>query len=329
MKIYKIGTFLILTLVVIFVISFYIRLKINDNQKDIIEIERISSFDNPIIPDGFKKIETDLASWREEKGIPIGWNKGLVIEDEKGNQFVWVPVDLNNLSYDSYYVAQELQYQRNLLDIENAEELQILKYGGFYVARYEAGISRTISDDIELINVDNNNSVGIPTSQKGSIPWNYINLENAEKSARSMYDLNGIKSKLLTERQWQAIMQWLNGNGYDVYNSSTNWGNYSNVNFSFTGYYSENNGKSYKYAEKKAKEKYNIILSCGATDRNMANNIYDLAGNLREYVTDSFSQNYKIAGGYYDYIGQGAYVVGPNYSQPSSQIGFRVALLFS
>lgn len=37
------------------------------------------------------------------------------------------------------------------------------------------------------------------------------------------------------------------------------------------------------------KQEYNMILSCGATDRNMTNNIYDLAGNLREYVTSNSS----------------------------------------
>lgn len=28
-----------------------------------------------------------------------GWNEGLVIEDEIGNQFVWVPVDGSNVTY--------------------------------------------------------------------------------------------------------------------------------------------------------------------------------------------------------------------------------------
>lgn len=55
----------------------------------------ISLYNNPYIPDGFKKVETEKSSWQLEDGIPKGWNDGLVIEDPNGNQFVWVPVKLS------------------------------------------------------------------------------------------------------------------------------------------------------------------------------------------------------------------------------------------
>lgn len=38
------------------------------------KINQKSSYDNPIIPDGFKKFETEDASWKIENGIPKGWN---------------------------------------------------------------------------------------------------------------------------------------------------------------------------------------------------------------------------------------------------------------
>ena len=69
--------------------------QINDN----IQVEKVSTYNNPIVPEGFKKVETDFASWKLESGIPKGWNKGLVIEDDIGNQFVWVPVNLENVVY--------------------------------------------------------------------------------------------------------------------------------------------------------------------------------------------------------------------------------------
>lgn len=40
-------------------------------------INKKSSYDNPIIPDGFKKIETEDASWKIENGIPTGWNNRI------------------------------------------------------------------------------------------------------------------------------------------------------------------------------------------------------------------------------------------------------------
>lgn len=38
----------------------------------------VSTYNCPIVPEGFKKIETEFASWELEEGIPKGWNKGLV-----------------------------------------------------------------------------------------------------------------------------------------------------------------------------------------------------------------------------------------------------------
>ena len=55
--------------------------------------ERISKYNNPIVPNGFNKLETDVASWDiDESGVPKGWNNGLIIQDNIGNEFVWVPV---------------------------------------------------------------------------------------------------------------------------------------------------------------------------------------------------------------------------------------------
>lgn len=297
----------------------------NDNNN---LITPVSIYNNPIVPEGFKKVETDSASWKIENGIPKGWNKGLVIEDENGNQFVWVPIDLENLHYDSYYLSVHEQYKKELLNEKNDEDIQIVKYGGFYVARYEAGVPEEMQNNLENISVSTNNIIGVPVSKKGSIPWNYISAENAKKSAESMYSNNGIKSSLLTLKQWEGIMQWLNGCNYNVYENSSKWGNYSDVNFKFSGYYSIDHGKNYQYSKEKMKREYNMILSCGATDRNMANNIYDLAGNLREYVTDNSNSSYGAAGGYYDNIHQCAYGYS-GYSQSSNQIGFRVVIYLS
>ena len=50
------------------------------------------------IPEGFTRINTNDAKWVGTTGAPEV-NKGLVIMDEKGNQFVWVPVP--NVVYES------------------------------------------------------------------------------------------------------------------------------------------------------------------------------------------------------------------------------------
>ena len=57
----------------------------------------VPSSDNPLIPAGFKAINTDTSSWDAEGGPEV--DKGLVIEDEDENQFVWIPVpDINKFA---------------------------------------------------------------------------------------------------------------------------------------------------------------------------------------------------------------------------------------
>ncbi len=288
--------------------------------------EIISTYNNPIVPEGFKAIDTESAKWIKENEIVKDWNKGLVIEDSIGNQFVWIPVNIEDLEYNTYYVKEDVQYKKEKLNINQEEDKQILKYGGFYISRYEAGVAEKMQNTLNDIGSKTNDIQGIPVSKKGIIPWNYISLKNAKINAETMYQVDTVKSGLPTEKQWQFIMKWLNDCGYDVYQKSDKWGNYSNTYFSFSGYYSEDNGKSYQYGENKKKSEKNIIISCGATERNISNNIYDLAGNLSEYLDSySTSSGYIATGGYYDYISQGAYG-GGIYEKASNQIGFRISL---
>ena len=134
-----------------------------------------------IVPNGFKKVETETASWELENGIPKGWNNGLVIEDEIGNQFVWIPVP------DRY-------------------EEQDYKYGGFYVARFEAGVSENMQQTINNISSVTNDVIGVPVSKKNVRPWNNISYEKAYENAKSMYNSENIKSSLLSLEKVKIII---------------------------------------------------------------------------------------------------------------------------
>jgi len=283
-----------------------------------IELKRISTYNNPIVPEGFKKVETETASWELEDDIPKGWNNGLVIEDEIGNQFVWVPV-------------KKLLFAEKITDTD-MEFKQVYQYGGFYIARYEAGIPQEYIEKIneKELKTTFNNKIGIPTSKKGEIPWNYIDWSKANESAMNMYkDHKYVTSDLISNRQWDYTANWLAECGYNV-EDCREWGNYSNVNFEFTGYYSID-AKNFIYAENKMKQTYNMILSTGATERNKANNIYDLAGNLVEFIdVNENSTNEYDLGGYYDNIS--TYGVASNakidISEGNDRQGFRVVLYF-
>ena len=323
-KKYKVAFTIIINLIVILLAITYIILFTNkteepkvEKETEKIEIKRISTYNNPIVPKGFKKVETETASWEEVEGIPIGWNNGLVIEDKIGNQFVWVPV--KKLLYNEKITDKDLDFKQNY------------QYGGFYIARYEAGIPEEYIKKISEneFRTTSNNKVGVPTSKKNQLPWNYIHWSRANESAENMYkDNEYVTSDLITMQQWEYTSNWLAECGYDVKNCAE-WGNYSNVNFSFTGYYSID-GKTYKYAENGMKQTYNMILSTGATERNKANNIYDLAGNLVEFIdVNESSNNCEVRGGYYDNIstyGVADESRGLSISEGNVRQGFRVVL---
>lgn len=297
------------------------------------QIERISYYNNPIVPKGFKKVETELATWKLKDGIPQGWNDGLVIEDEKENQFVWVPVDIENTNYEDREIKYGYVYDKNSMDYRKKEDLQILKYGGFYVGRYEAGISEEMQTNITEFDKKTNNTDGIPRSKKGTIVWNFIDWNNAKNNSIRMYQNEFTESDLITIKQWNSIIYWLEKKGYNT-NNSIEYGNYSNNNFEFSGYYSIDYGKTYNYADNKTKQTYNMILSTGASERNKTNNIYDLAGNVSEfvdvhkYIDERYGEQeiYRNRGGYYDNISHIGVKSDMSISDANSRQGFRVVL---
>lgn len=285
----------------------------------------VSIYNHPTVPEGFKKVETESASWKLENGVPKGWNKGLVIEDDIGNQFVWVPVNIDEMNVKD-------TYHKDLMDIEEKEDLQILKYEGFYIARYEAGLPKEVVEKKQKFSVDTNNIKGIPVSKKDQIVWNFIEWNTAQKNAKLMYNNENIESSLITQKQWNYIMYWLEENGYDTENS-IKWGNHGDSNFEFTGYYSNDYGKTYQYGKNKMKHTYNMILSTGATQRNMANNIYDLAGNVSEFVAayknKEGTYSYSANGGNYDNLGRYySSNINMGISNANSRQGFRVVIYF-
>lgn len=91
---------------------------------------------------------------------------------------------------------------------------------------------------------------------------------------------------------------------------------------------------SYEYGKDILKSQKNMILSSGSTDRNMTNNLYDIAGNLWEYTDDYFQINekqimgYYCVGGHYDNTGDSypAYSSNLKNVYPLEKVGFRISL---
>ena len=279
-------------------------------------------------------------------------NTGVIISDEKddeydekidkttyeyttnlkGNQFVWIPCEVNNYRKTDWGV-KNADYDTTTPD---SELKKIEKYEGFYVGRYEAGLASEIKESTKQEKSTGTNSVynldGIPQSKAGLIPWMFINLTYAKQNSESMYDndkyKNYVSSALITGTQWDVILNTLINRttltSADMKNS-INWGNFSNNSLLYKGrkakadwcktnsmlwtlmpFEAEKTGTKTKYNDNEPDRE---LLTTGASSKTEKYHIFDIAGNLWE-LTDETS--------YYENNGQYCVVRGGAFNDPST-----------
>lgn len=277
----------------------------------------------------------------EDKNAYAG--QTTVGENLTGNQFVWIPATLSNVSSFNYYTKTAWAKENSNYDAStsSSEFVQIQKYGGFYVARYEAGLASNISPfEVAQENTGSNqiyNQIGIPTSKENQIPWNFIDWNVAKSNAESMYSTSYVTSGLITGTQWDVILKTLIEKAgltqEEILNNSGTWGNYNNDALVFTGNFSSySEGFQYPFGNVTEAQK---LYKTSASDSVTKYGISDLAGNLWEWTeeisTYATSGQYKvIRGGSFtnDYISYSAcYRDGSNLvGSTFSNVGFRVVL---
>lgn len=296
------------------------------------------TYKNPIIPVGFKAVDVGT-SWEISGDSIVGWNDGLVIEDKKGSQFVWVPVDGKNVLYEKW-CFDSLHYGPSFEDVtgedisfEFDEMYQIEKYQGFWIARYESGRSDVNYATPEINNV----STGIELLiQKDAQPWNYISYTNSKIVAEGYINNEYVKSGLPTGTQFDTVLKWIENSGYNVTEDSIEWGNYFNSDVRGYGKHSFDSnytGQIWQVGEYFKDVPRVLYVGTGAYEKSQAKNIYDLAGGVREWTTEEY-QTEDV----YFHISRGGNVHGNSYEVPasyrsmnketyiSSLLGFRVVL---
>ena len=191
------------------------------------------------VPKGFKV--------KPEFGKDV--NGGIVIEDEDGNQFVWVPcteeqykkhnyvtqkvndessivADTGNDSWKTYKYRQYTDWTEEV-DI-NANKESVKNNGGFYIGRYEAGVpsnaSFYVGKDTETKTYEKDNKKNVtqengtdlkPVSKSGNQCWNYISQVNAKVVSENMYKNEGesneygVRSQLVDGIAWNVVMNWI------------------------------------------------------------------------------------------------------------------------
>ncbi len=251
------------------------------------------------------------------------------------NQFVWVPVDdLTSFQREDGITSNQVQnyvasgkateifdYNSNVASQTEINEYNnmldsVKKYGGFYIARYEAS---------------NNN--GTAQSVKYMTPWTDIkwadsmtNLSGgAVEKSRGLYNSNNSKygtvSTLIYGVQWDATLRWLQGNYPNIKFDSTGLGNYKNETVDYT----LANGN----ALTKASGNSAMILT-GSSEHCKTNNIYDLCGNVSEWTMEAYEENMRIVRGN-SYLNDSGINNTPsireaNSISSTSSRGFRIAM---
>ncbi len=222
-------------------------------------------------------------------------NKGIVVVDANGNEFVWIPItDASKFArvawttadgYDAsgtwqngtcttpHQLSEETSPTIGWWEDKTTSEYtnmvnSITSKKGFYVARYEASA-----------NTDQTKA----QSKKGETPWTSILQTNAITQSANYNST--LHSHLMYGIEWDSVLNWLNGNATissstngqtktmelaDLQTNSSSWGNYANS----TGDATTNKG---------AKQ------TTGKSEYWKANNIYDLAGNVTEWTQEKYS----------------------------------------
>ena len=133
---------------------------------------------------------------------------GLVIQDEKGNEFVWVPATESTYVKDTSFSGSKPTRDDKLPNGITDETADVKKYGGFYIGRYEAGVPEN-QTAINGKSDSTSNVKGVPVSKKGATVWTSIDYTNAKTNAESMISNEYVQTGLITGTAWDTTCHWI------------------------------------------------------------------------------------------------------------------------
>ena len=275
-----------------------------------------------------KKSESVRSEWKEKiaeevEGVPVpkGFthkegtkDTGLVIQDEKGNEFVWVPATESTYAKDTSFPGNRPTRDDTLPNGITDETADVVKYGGFYIGRYEAGVPENQSS-IDGKSNSTSDVKGVPVSKKDATVWSNINYTNAKANAESMINNEYVQTGLITGTAWDTTCHWIEDSLKSINESarltdSRYYGNYNN-------------------SLAPANENSGTKRTAGFSENWKTKNIYDLAGNVWEWTSEAGGSGFLSRGGSYFNDGSDrpvSYRINLDASVTGGNVGFRPRL---
>ncbi len=307
------------------------KLTLDNTEKVLSKTENIELQDENgvriVVPAGFKVAKTGN----------LTVEKGIVVEDEKGNQYVWIPcttgekntklkferteweVEVDNgtkASKDELTLTDakcsEVDKTNGLTD-EKLEEIvlqvktereSVYKNGGYYIGRYEVGDEKGTA----VVKVNQN-------------PKTNINWSTAYRIAKEMDGGDGAKIHLCSSYAWDTAINFIQNNGFS---------NYAKIR---DDKYNENwSDKIVRYDEVTKPVGTSQRLLTGKTTPKC--NIYDMGGNVAEFTTEvnpNINDTIDIEpimfrGGAYNYNSPAGNRGDGHVNDANDNCGFRVTL---
>lgn len=264
-------------------------------------------------------------------------NKGLVISDSRGNEYVWISCTVDSSSNKLQYKRTEWGVEKDgtdnsraikdeltLKDIDvtysktdtdngineeiskeivaqiNAEKESIKKYGGYYIGRYEVG-------------KDNKTAV-IKAEQE---PYVNIKWSKAYELAKGIGGGEGATTYLCSSYSWDTAINFI---------QNTTGKNYATSIIGFNG-----NWKSQEVKDSSGKviKPVNTAQRLNTGLTTALCNIYDMGGNVGEFTTElnpGTSETVVLRGGYNNFHYPAGYRWDNSSGGANSSFGFRATL---
>ncbi len=264
-------------------------------------------------------------------------NKGLVVSDSRGNEYVWISCTVDSSSNKLQYKRTEWGVEKDgtdnsraikdeltLKDIDvtysktdtdngineeiskeivaqiNAEKESIKKYGGYYIGRYEVG-------------KDNKTAV-IKAEQE---PYVNIKWSKAYELAKGIGGGEGATTYLCSSYSWDTAINFI---------QNTTGKNYATSIIGFNG-----NWKSQEVKDSSGKviKPVNTAQRLNTGLTTALCNIYDMGGNVGEFTTElnpGTSETVVLRGGNFNFNSPAGYRWDDGSGSASSKSGFRATL---